>query len=63
MMAEKKSDLSGALAEFEHALWLAIRQGVIRERFEHQAVLHVGAGDPYIVLVTVGRVAEEKKAA
>lgn len=59
MSEERKADMEAAVAELEHAIWLAIKQGVIKDRFEWtQAIEVAGEPDPFIALLTVGRVGE-----
>lgn len=59
MSEEKKADMDAAVAELEHAIWLAIKQGVIKDRFNWTQAIEVeGLPDPYLVLLTVGRAGE-----
>lgn len=59
MSDERKADMDAALAELEYAIWLAIRQGVIKDRFSWTQAIEVeGIADPYFVALTIGRVGE-----
>ena len=60
MSEEKKADIEAALAELEHAIWLAIKQGLIKERYQWTQAIHVeGIADPFIALLTIDRVGEQ----
>lgn len=62
MTKEKKADMEAATAEFEHEIHLAVQQGAITDKFDWQAIVtRESDGEPFIVLLTVGRVRGEKK--
>ena len=59
MSEERKADMDAAVAELEHAIWLAIKQGVIKDRFNWTQAIEVeGLPDPFFVALAVGRVGE-----
>lgn len=59
MSEERKADMDAAVAELEHAIWLAIKQGAIKDDFNWTAAIEVeGLPDPFFVALTVGRVGE-----
>jgi hypothetical protein len=56
MTEEKKADVDAALAELEYQLWLAVKQGVIRESFQWAATLTAEGREPWIALLSVAEV-------
>jgi len=59
----KQTGLEAALRLLKGSLWLAIKQGEIREKFSWAETIEVDGHEPYIVLLNVGQIGEEKKAA
>lgn len=61
MSKEKKADMEAATAEFEHEIHLAVQQGAITDKFDWKAVvMRESDGEPFLVLLTIGRVGENK---
>ena len=62
MTKEKKADMEAATAELEHEIHLAVQQGAITDRFEWTRVVKRDVdGEPFICILTVAHVAEDKK--
>lgn len=60
MTAERKADLEGRLAELEHEIWLAIRQGELKA-LHHWTLSIEGPNEPWFAVLTVGPVEDKRK--
>jgi hypothetical protein len=55
MSEERIPNMEATIAELEHALWAAIKGGVVKDKFQWSQVIDVG-DDPWFAVLTVGKV-------
>jgi hypothetical protein len=60
MSEERKANVEAMVAELEHALWLAIKQGAIKPPYQWSTVIET-EGDPWFAVLTVGQVEEDPR--
>jgi hypothetical protein len=57
MSEERIPSMEATIAELEHALWAAIKGGIVKDKFQWSQVIDVGDdGDPWYAVLTVGKV-------
>jgi hypothetical protein len=58
MSEERKADMEAELAELDFEIALAIKQGLMPEDFRWMTTAKGPDGEPWIVLLSIGRVSE-----
>ena len=58
MSEERKADMEAELAELDIEIALAIKQGLMPEDFRWMSTAEGPDGEPWIVLLSIGRVSE-----
>lgn len=62
MSEERIPNMEATIAELEHALWAAIKGGLVKDNFQWSQVIDVGERDPWYAVLTVGKVGEHGRA-
>jgi hypothetical protein len=58
MSEERKADMEAALAELEFEIALAVKQGVMPDKFQWTETLTGPDGEPWIALMTIAKVSK-----